>query len=199
MVRQTATQGTQGTQGTPQQAPPIPKMEAGPAGARTARQIRDAARADARAAVAAAKAAAKELQQAARNAPVLAGQGGGAGPVTNPPLPGQAPLPSEQTTSTGWPAGFPTDVPHNVAELGFAGLFAVVACVLGFPIVRVIARRFDPKVRPLPSAAQDVTPQLQQLQESVDAMAIELERISEGQRYTTKLLSGRSESSPPVR
>jgi hypothetical protein len=71
-------------------------------------------------------------------------------------------------------------------------MFMIVACVLGFPIVRVIARRFDPKLRPLPSAAQDVTPQLQQLQESVDAMAIELERISEGQRFSVKLLTERA-------
>jgi hypothetical protein len=165
MAAQTATQGTQGTQGTPQQAPPIPKMEAAPAGARTARQIRDAVRADAKAAVREAVAAAKAAQQ---------------------------PPPGQQTTSTGFPEGFPTDVPQNVLTLGLAGMFMIVACVLGFPIVRVIARRFDPKLRPLPSAAQDVTPQLQQLQESVDAMAIELERISEGQRYAAKLLTERA-------
>jgi hypothetical protein len=165
------TQGTQGTQGTPQQAPPIPKMEAAPAGTRTARQIRDAVRADAKAAVKEAIAAAKAAQQ---------------------------PPPGQQTTSTGLPPGFPTDVPTNVTDLGMAGMFMIVACVLGFPIVRVIARRFDPKVRALQSAAPDVTPQLQQLQESVDAMAIELERISEGQRYATKLLSERAGSTGKI-
>jgi hypothetical protein len=79
-----------------------------------------------------------------------------------------------------------------------AGITMIVVCVLGAPIVRVIARRFDPKIRALSSTAPDVTPQLRQLQESVDTMAIELERISEGQRYAAKLLSERSASSPPA-
>jgi hypothetical protein len=190
MAAQTNSQGTQGAQGTPQQAPPIPKMEAGPAGGtRTARQIQAAAKADAKAAVAAAKATAKEAQQAARGAQTAAQQGGGSGPVIAPSPPGNPP--GELTTSTGWPAGFPTDVPPNVYNLGMAGIFMTVACVLGFPIVRVIARRFDPKLRVLQSAP-DLTPQLRQLQESVDTMAIELERISEGQRYATKLLTERA-------
>jgi hypothetical protein len=38
----------------------------------------------------------------------------------------------------------------------------------------------------------DLTPHIRQLQDSVDAMAIELERISEGQRFTAKLLADRS-------
>ena len=41
-------------------------------------------------------------------------------------------------------------------------------------------------------AGPDLTPQIRQLQDSVDAMAIELERISEGQRFTAKLLAERS-------
>jgi len=35
---------------------------------------------------------------------------------------------------------------------------------------------------------------LQHLEQAVDAIAIEVERISEGQRYTTKLLSDRDSS-----
>jgi hypothetical protein len=39
--------------------------------------------------------------------------------------------------------------------------------------------------------AQDVTVQLRALQDSVDTMAIELERISESQRFQAKLLAER--------
>jgi hypothetical protein len=34
---------------------------------------------------------------------------------------------------------------------------------------------------------------LRQLQESIDAMAIEIERISEGQRFTSKLIAERKQ------
>jgi hypothetical protein len=40
--------------------------------------------------------------------------------------------------------------------------------------------------------------QLQRMEQSIDAMAIEIERISEGQRFTTRLLSGREEAMIPV-
>ena len=40
----------------------------------------------------------------------------------------------------------------------------------------------------------DVHEQLAQLQTSVDAMAVELERISEGQRFATRLLAERPDA-----
>ena len=178
MARQTSMQGIQGTQGTAQPPPPIPKMETGAAGTPTARQIRDAARAEAKAE---ARAAVKGVVRS------VVGQGGGSGPVVIAPPP-----PGQQTTSTGVPAGNPDDVPPNAYNLGMAGLVAVTVCVVGFPLVRLVSRWLEPRVRPLPLPAQDVTPQLQQLQESVDTMAIELERISEAQRFAAKLLSERA-------
>jgi hypothetical protein len=68
----------------------------------------------------------------------------------------------------------------------------VAVLVLGFPIVRVLARRFDRKTQTMQVSGPDLTPALRQLQESVDAMAIEIERISEGQRFTSKLLAERT-------
>jgi hypothetical protein len=40
---------------------------------------------------------------------------------------------------------------------------------------------------------------LQRIEQAVDAMAIEIERISEGQRFTTRLLTSRAESNEPAR
>lgn len=37
---------------------------------------------------------------------------------------------------------------------------------------------------------------LEQLQQSVDAIAVEVERIAEAQRFTAKLMAGRAESQP---
>ena len=38
----------------------------------------------------------------------------------------------------------------------------------------------------------DVSARLERIEQAVDAIAIEMERVSEGQRFTTKLLSERA-------
>jgi hypothetical protein len=68
----------------------------------------------------------------------------------------------------------------------------VAFCVVGFPLARAFARLMDRKAQMKSMPSADLTPQIRQLQDSVDAMAIELERISEGQRFTAKLLADRS-------
>jgi hypothetical protein len=40
--------------------------------------------------------------------------------------------------------------------------------------------------------APEVTSRLERIEQAVDAIAIEVERISEGQRFTTKLLTERA-------
>jgi hypothetical protein len=59
--------------------------------------------------------------------------------------------------------------------------------ILG-PIARAFARRIVTRAE-RPQIPAQVTAQLTQLTQAVDAIAIEVERISEGQRFTTKLLS----------
>jgi hypothetical protein len=50
-----------------------------------------------------------------------------------------------------------------------------------------------------------VSARLERMEQAIDSIAVEVERISEGQRFTTKLLSERSgapvavDVSPPVR
>lgn len=43
----------------------------------------------------------------------------------------------------------------------------------------------------------DVTARLERIEQAVDSVAIEVERISEGQRFTTKLLNERSQARAP--
>jgi hypothetical protein len=42
-----------------------------------------------------------------------------------------------------------------------------------------------------PSTPPDVAARLERMEQAIDSIAIEVERISEGQRFTTKLLSER--------
>ena len=75
--------------------------------------------------------------------------------------------------------------------LGLMGLLAAIF-ILG-PFARMIARRLErrPELRAAEQRdhlIQQQMHQLEQLQQSVDAMSVEIERISESQRFQSKLL-----------
>ncbi|HJU67107.1 MAG TPA: hypothetical protein VJ650_02595 [Gemmatimonadaceae bacterium] len=78
---------------------------------------------------------------------------------------------------------------------------ALVITILGLPLVRVMARRLDRRDSPVPPGLAKIEERLARLEAGVDAIAVEVERISEGQRFTTKLLaerSGSATSAPPA-
>jgi hypothetical protein len=69
------------------------------------------------------------------------------------------------------------------------GFFAmVVCCAIGVPLVRGIVKRWE-RETVVPAIPGDVTARLERMEHAIDAIAVEVERISEGQRFTTKLLS----------
>lgn len=72
------------------------------------------------------------------------------------------------------------------------GLLMVVA----IPISIAYARRIW-RGKPIPASPRtdDIAPRLDRLEQAVDAIAIEIERISEGQRFVTKILADRPASS----
>lgn len=66
--------------------------------------------------------------------------------------------------------------------------FTVIVVTLGFPIVRMWTKRKE--MEPL-AGTRAADERLARLETAIDTMAVELERISEGQRYLTKLLAER--------
>ena len=72
-------------------------------------------------------------------------------------------------------------------------IFAVAAIpitAIGYPIARAYARRERPNGgAPVPP---DVAARLERMEQAIDSIAVEVERISEGQRFTTKLLAERT-------
>lgn len=85
------------------------------------------------------------------------------------------------------PGGF-DEVPPQIVDISLMFFLTVFAIIVGFPIARAIARRIDRRGHE-PRLPADIATQINQIAQSVDAMAIEVERISEGQRFTTKLLA----------
>lgn len=77
-------------------------------------------------------------------------------------------------------------------------IIAISGTIVALPLVRALVRRLDraPQHQPL---ARDSDARLARIEQAVDAIAIEVERVSEAQRFTTRLLSERVPgSSPPT-
>lgn len=74
-------------------------------------------------------------------------------------------------------------------------IVAIVACAstaIFYPLTRAYARRMDRgEMRPAPLPT-DLQFRLERMEQALDSIAIEVERISEGQRFTTKLLAERN-------
>jgi hypothetical protein len=76
--------------------------------------------------------------------------------------------------------------PEVIVPLGFFAM--VVAIVMGRPLVKAITAKAENESR-RPQVPAEVMSRLERIEQAVDAIAVEVERISEGQRFTTKLLS----------
>ena len=109
-------------------------------------------------------------------------------------LPQQA-APPGQTTSSEFPFDPEALIRETIPIVGMA-LSMVVVIFIGWPLARAFARRLDRRTELGTVRAADLQPQIRQLQESIDTMAIELERISESQRFQAKLMAERSQALP---
>jgi hypothetical protein len=75
--------------------------------------------------------------------------------------------------------------------LAIGGFFiTTIVIVIGFPLVRSYTRRKDLEAQRAPIDPENDR-RLQRIEHAIEAMAIEVERISEGQRFVTKLLADR--------
>ena len=92
----------------------------------------------------------------------------------------------EQTVIGMPPAG--DIIPPQAVDISIAFFVTMAIIIIGLPLARAFARRMDRKSA-TPQISNDVSAQLAHLNQSVDAIALEVERITEGQRFTTRLLS----------
>jgi hypothetical protein len=127
-------------------------------------------------------------QEAARAA--LA-QGDAQATPTPPPTPRQFTIQGpdgRNTIITVPPRGFDNTIPPQAVDISIAFFVTMAAIIIGLPLARAFARRMDRRG----GAAQipnEISSQLTHLNQAVDAIAVEVERISEGQRFTARLLS----------
>lgn len=69
-----------------------------------------------------------------------------------------------------------------------AGMITFLSMVLGLPLVRAFVKRMESGQRH-PQLGGDVVARLDRIEQAIEAMATEVERIAEGQRFTTRLLA----------
>ena len=82
----------------------------------------------------------------------------------------------------------PNLIVHEVVSYVIPGL---VVMVLGFPIIRLITKWLEPRPVP-PRELATISTRLEKIEAAVDAIAVEVERISEAQRFTARIVSEQS-------
>jgi hypothetical protein len=105
---------------------------------------------------------------------------------------------SRITVHTGQPAGFAAQdmIPPQVVDMSIAFFIMLAVIIIGWPLARAMGRRIERRADTpaLPDPA--ITGQLQRIEQAVEAMSIEIERISESQRFIAKLQTGAAERTP---
>lgn len=90
------------------------------------------------------------------------------------------------------PRAFDNEIPPQAVDISIAFFLMIAAVIIGLPLARAFGRRMDR--RGTAQVPNEISSQLTHLNQAVDAIALEVERISEGQRFTTRLLSEQKEA-----
>ena len=72
-----------------------------------------------------------------------------------------------------------------------AFFLTAIIMAIGIPLVRGIVRRWDRKAT-APELPLDTAARLDRIEQAIDAMSIQVERIAEGQRFVTRIMSDRA-------
>ena len=161
---------------------------------RDVRQQIEQARAEARAAQDEARQAVEEARAAAREAEGVAPPPPGVprisiqrdGRVTVTPG-GEEPRLVSSTQMPVRGGGGPEYIPPEAVVIAIAFFVMIAVIAIGVPLARAFARRMDRKAVQ-PAISPELAEQLLRLEQSVDTIAVEVERISEGQRFSSGLL-----------
>jgi hypothetical protein len=127
-----------------------------------------------------------------------------------PPAPVLAPIgpaaafPPEPSQISFTTAPAPDPWEQSIRELLFSDGFQLASFALLFPFAVALARRVWVRNGPRPVTPDlEKSPRLQRIEQAIESIALEVERIGEAQRFTTKVLAEREPvagriASPPA-
>src|SRR5262245_32141815 len=85
-----------------------------------------------------------------------------------------------------FPPGGP-QIPEGAVVISVAFFVMCAVIAIGVPLVRAFTRRIDRRSAAAPSTDSETRDRLERIEQAVDAIAVEVQRISGGQRFTTKI------------
>lgn len=86
-------------------------------------------------------------------------------------------------------------IPPQVEDISIAFFVMLAVVIVGWPLARAFGKRIERR-GVVTALDPQVTSQLQRMEQSIDSMAIEIERISESQRFMAKLQQERKVALP---
>ena len=78
--------------------------------------------------------------------------------------------------------------PEILVPLGFFAMITTTA--IGVPLAKALARKWEGDRTGHLSSGSDA--RLERMEQAIESIALEVERVAEGQRFTTRLLSERT-------
>jgi hypothetical protein len=109
----------------------------------------------------------------------------GGGTVIAPEAP-QAPVPIAGSTVPSVPEDTPFDIPQRVENLGYAFLLMIAVVAVGKPLARAFGSIIERRALK-PAMPADFGARLERIEQGIESVSIEVERISESQRYLLKV------------
>ncbi|MEP6781709.1 MAG: hypothetical protein ABJC26_17550, partial [Gemmatimonadaceae bacterium] len=107
------------------------------------------------------------------------------------PVAPQPPVPPIIYSGTRNPYG-ENYIPPQAVDIVQALGTTLVFCVVGFPLAKAFARWIDRRGT-VAAPSREIATRLEAIEQAVESVAVEVERISEGQRFTAKLLNERTQ------
>jgi hypothetical protein len=90
----------------------------------------------------------------------------------------------------------PNHLPPEIIDIVHMFFTTVAVIALGIPIIRAFTRRFErgPQLPPQPSP--EIVARLERIEQAVETVAVEVERIAEAQRFSAKLVAEQQRGLP---
>ncbi|HMA03661.1 MAG: hypothetical protein ACM34L_10365 [Gemmatimonas sp.] len=101
-----------------------------------------------------------------------------------PPLPPQEPVIAGSSTTV--PVDPPLDIPQRVENLGYALFLMIAVVAVGKPLARALGSVIERRALK-PAMPAEFGARLERIEQGIESVSIEVERISESQRYLLKV------------
>ncbi len=90
----------------------------------------------------------------------------------------------------------PVVIPPEAMEVARMFFTTVAVIALGIPLIRAFTRRFERGPTPPAAPPPEIVARLERIEQSVEAVAVEVERIAEAQRFSAKLQAEQAQRLP---